>query len=246
MPAHTRSYSREQNVCNPPPSQIPQLANIPILTSYCYPNLTMLSWTLKPSLAYVGQGMIMGLRVAGSSMIGGALAWGFLGPMALTKAWVGFTAEDKPDVEGYPDNIELYGGYPDILFDAVVDEETGVCAPTIDPSVRGEGSGPANSTTPPNLSECEQAVSSYEYGAKGWLTWLSLAIMLAEALTSLSFLALKQIGPACKAACGGDGAEVRTAPTCELRHMGSSPVRLETWGCPALRAARATRSRPVP
>lgn len=172
----------------------------------------MLSWTLKPSLAYVGQGMIMGLRVAGSSMIGGALAWGFLGPMALTKAWVGFTAEDKPDVEGYPDNIELYGGYPDILFDAVVDEETGVCAPTIDPSVRGEGSGPAHSTTPPNLSECEQAVSSYEYGAKGWLTWLSLAIMLAEALTSLSFLALKQIGPACKAACGGDGAEVRAPP----------------------------------
>jgi len=87
----------------------------------------------------------------------------------------------------------LYGGYPDILFDAVVDEETGVCAPTIDPS----------------------AVSSYEYGAKGWLTWLSLAIMLAEALTSLSFLALKQIGPACKAACGGDGAEtddVEVAP----------------------------------
>jgi len=66
---------------------MPALANLRIGSWVGLPTLTMWHWTLRPSLAYVGQGMIMGPRPA-ISMLGGAVtAWAFLGPLAKSNGW---------------------------------------------------------------------------------------------------------------------------------------------------------------
>jgi len=65
----------------------PALANLKVGSWIGFPALTAWHWTLRPSLAYVGQGMIMGPRPA-ISMLGGAVtAWAFLGPLAKSKGW---------------------------------------------------------------------------------------------------------------------------------------------------------------
>eukprot|EP00187_Rhodella_violacea_P007337 CAMPEP_0174896304 /NCGR_PEP_ID=MMETSP0167-20121228/10510_1 /TAXON_ID=38298 /ORGANISM="Rhodella maculata, Strain CCMP736" /LENGTH=219 /DNA_ID=CAMNT_0016135823 /DNA_START=11 /DNA_END=667 /DNA_ORIENTATION=- len=38
-------------------------------------------WNVAPALGYLGQGMIMGGRVAGSAMLGAVLSWGVVGPL---------------------------------------------------------------------------------------------------------------------------------------------------------------------
>lgn len=79
-------------------------------------------WTLNPSLAYVGQGIIMGPATTLHMLLGAIVGWGALSPLAKTKGW----------------------------------------AP-----------GP---------------VSSWESGSKGWIVWVSLAIMLADSVISLGYL----------------------------------------------------------
>uniref|UniRef100_A0A6U6KYX8 Oligopeptide transporter n=1 Tax=Odontella aurita TaxID=265563 RepID=A0A6U6KYX8_9STRA len=82
------------------------------------PFLTSWQWTLRPSLSYVGQGMIMGLRPALSMLGGAVVGWAVLGPLA-----------------------------------------------------RGLGWAPGE-------------ITNWEDGALGWLLWVSIGLMLAEALTS--------------------------------------------------------------
>jgi uncharacterized oligopeptide transporter (OPT) family protein len=79
-------------------------------------------WTLNPSLAYVGQGIIMGPATTLHMLLGAIVGWGILSPLAKSKGW----------------------------------------AP-----------GP---------------VSSWESGSKGWIVWVSLAIMLADSVISLGYL----------------------------------------------------------
>lgn len=82
-------------------------------------------WTLNPSPAYVGQGIIMGPATTIHMLLGALLGWGILSPIAKHKGW----------------------------------------AP-----------GP---------------VSDWNTGSKGWIVWVSLAIMLADALVSLGWLVLE-------------------------------------------------------
>lgn len=84
-------------------------------------------WTLNPSLAYVGQGIIMGPATTTHMLIGAVLGWGVLSPLAKSRGW----------------------------------------AP-----------GP---------------VDDWESGSKGWIVWVSLAIMLADSIISLGFLAFRPI-----------------------------------------------------
>lgn len=84
-------------------------------------------WTLNPSPAYVGQGIIMGPATTLHMLLGAILGWGILSPLAKRNGW----------------------------------------AP-----------GP---------------VSNWETGAKGWIVWISLAIMLADALVSLGWLVLEPL-----------------------------------------------------
>lgn len=103
-------------------------------------------WTLNPSLAYVGQGIIMGpattlhmvsralsLRIRPgailtySQLLGAILGWGILSPVAKYKGWA-------------PGKID-----------------------------------------------------DWENGSKGWIVWTSLAIMLADAVVSLGYLASRPI-----------------------------------------------------
>lgn len=44
-------------------------------------------WTLNPSLAYVGQGIIMGPATTTHMLIGAVLGWGILSPLAKSKGW---------------------------------------------------------------------------------------------------------------------------------------------------------------
>ncbi|KAK5997386.1 Putative oligopeptide transporter [Cladobotryum mycophilum] len=82
-------------------------------------------WTLNPSLAYVGQGIIMGTETTLHMTLGALVGWGILSPLAKYKGW----------------------------------------AP-----------GP---------------VDDWERGSKGWIVWVSLAIMLVDAVISLAYIAFR-------------------------------------------------------
>jgi hypothetical protein len=84
-------------------------------------------WTLNPSLAYVGQGVIMGTETTLHMTLGAFIGWGLLSPLAKFKGW----------------------------------------AP-----------GP---------------VDDWEHGSKGWIVWVSLAIMLVDAVVSLGYAASRPI-----------------------------------------------------
>jgi hypothetical protein len=101
---------------------LPVLRNIPIFGSVA---ASTWLWTLNPSLAYVGQGIIMGPATTLHMLLGAVVGWGILSPLSKSRGW----------------------------------------AP-----------GP---------------VGDWENGSKGWIVWTSLAIMLADSIVSLSYLAFR-------------------------------------------------------
>lgn len=102
----------------------PVLRNIPVFGSVA---ATTWLWTLNPSLAYVGQGIIMGTGTTLHMLLGAIVGWGILSPLAKHKGWA-------------PGHID-----------------------------------------------------DWESGSKGWIVWISLAIMLADAVVSLGHLALRPV-----------------------------------------------------
>lgn len=84
-------------------------------------------WTLNPSPAYVGQGIIMGPATTLHMLLGAVVGWGILSPLAKSRGW----------------------------------------AP-----------GPVN---------------DWSTGSKGWIVWVSLAIMLADSVVSLGWLILRPL-----------------------------------------------------
>lgn len=101
---------------------IPQIQSIPILGNYL--GSTWL-WTLNPSPAYVGQGIIMGPATTIHMFLGALLGWAVLSPVAKERGWA---------------------------------------------------SGD---------------VADWNTGSKGWIVWVSLAIMLADSIVSLGWLVLR-------------------------------------------------------
>ncbi|KAI0997808.1 hypothetical protein K3495_g10384 [Podosphaera aphanis] len=102
----------------------PSIRNIPIFGT------TLASswlWTFNPSLAYIGQGIIMGPAITSHMLLGAAIGWGILSPLAKIREW----------------------------------------AP-----------GP---------------VDDWKTGSKGWIVWVSLAIMLADSIISLGYLGLSPL-----------------------------------------------------
>ncbi|ODQ50021.1 OPT superfamily oligopeptide transporter [Saitoella complicata NRRL Y-17804] len=100
----------------------PALRSLPVfdwITLYKFNLAEDWLWAFQPSLAYVGQGMIMGLPTTLSMLLGAIIGWGFLSPLSKSQGW----------------------------------------AP-----------GP---------------VDDWVEGSKGWLLWVSLAIMLSDAMISL-------------------------------------------------------------
>ncbi|PBP16706.1 OPT oligopeptide transporter [Diplocarpon rosae] len=102
----------------------PVLRNLPV---FGYHLAQSWLWTLNPSLAYVGQGIIMGPATTTHMLIGAIIGWGVLSPLAKKRGW----------------------------------------AP-----------GP---------------VDDWETGSKGWIVWVSLAIMLADSVISLGYLSLRPV-----------------------------------------------------
>lgn len=102
----------------------PILRSLPILGNHLKYSWL---WSLNPSLAYVGQGIIMGPATTTHMLIGAIVGWGILSPLAKNKGW----------------------------------------AP-----------GPVN---------------NWETGSKGWIVWISLAIMLADSVISLGYIAIRPI-----------------------------------------------------
>jgi OPT family oligopeptide transporter len=84
-------------------------------------------WTLNPSPAYVGQGIIMGPATTMHMLLGAIVGWGILSPLAKHKGWAPGDVDD------------------------------------------------------------------WTTGSKGWIVWISLAIMLADSLVSLGWLILRPI-----------------------------------------------------
>ncbi|KAL2116980.1 hypothetical protein VTJ04DRAFT_9148 [Mycothermus thermophilus] len=101
---------------------VPVLRNLPVFGSVA---ATSWLWTFNPSLAYVGQGIIMGPATTLHMLLGAVVGWGVLSPLAKSRGW----------------------------------------APG--------------------------AVGDWENGSKGWIVWTSLAIMLADAIVSLGYLAFR-------------------------------------------------------
>jgi OPT family oligopeptide transporter len=63
---------------------VPQLHDIPI---FGFPLATKWLWTLNPSPAYVGQGIIMGPATTLHMLLGAIIGWGILSPLAKHKGW---------------------------------------------------------------------------------------------------------------------------------------------------------------
>ncbi|RFU34558.1 hypothetical protein B7463_g1816, partial [Scytalidium lignicola] len=102
----------------------PILRNIPI---FGFTLAETWLWSLNPSLAYVGQGIIMGPATTAHMLIGAIVGWGVLSPLAKSKGWA-------------PGDI-----------------------------------------------------SDWEKGSKGWIVWISLAIMLADSVVSLGYTAIQPL-----------------------------------------------------
>ncbi|KAK2008786.1 OPT oligopeptide transporter [Colletotrichum eremochloae] len=102
----------------------PWLRNIPIFGTR---TAGAWLWTLNPSPAYIGQGIIMGPETTLHMLLGAMVGWGVLSPLAKYWGW----------------------------------------AP-----------GP---------------IDDWETGSKGWIVWVSLAIMLADAIVSLGYIALRPL-----------------------------------------------------
>lgn len=103
---------------------IPKLRDLPVFGTALASSWL---WTLNPSLAYVGQGIIMGPATTIHMLLGALVGWGVLSPLAKNRGW----------------------------------------AP-----------GP---------------VDDWETGSKGWIVWISLAIMMADAIVSLGYIAGRPI-----------------------------------------------------
>ena len=100
---------------------IPQLRKIPI---FGLPLARNWLWSLNPSPAYVGQGIIMGPATTLHMLLGAIIGWGLLSPLAKSKGWAPGPTED------------------------------------------------------------------WTTGSKGWIVWVSLAIMLADSIMNLGWLIL--------------------------------------------------------
>lgn len=103
---------------------IPILRSLPVFGSYV---ASTWLWTLNPSLAYVGQGIIMGPATTMHMLLGAVVGWGILSPLAKYRGWAPGPVED------------------------------------------------------------------WEQGSKGWIVWISLAIMLVDSIISLGYIALQPI-----------------------------------------------------
>jgi OPT family oligopeptide transporter len=103
---------------------IPTLRNLPIFGSVA---AEAWLWTLNPSLAYVGQGIIMGPTTTLHMLLGAIVGWGILSPLAKYKGWAPGSIDD------------------------------------------------------------------WNQGSQGWIVWVSLAIMLADAVVSLAYIAYRSL-----------------------------------------------------
>lgn len=97
-------------------------------------------WTFNPSLAYIGQGVIMGPATTMHMLLGAIIGWAILSPLAKYRGWAPGPIED------------------------------------------------------------------WETGSKGWIVWISIAIMLADGIVSLSHVAIRsaiQFWPETRATIAG-------------------------------------------
>ncbi|KIW47009.1 uncharacterized protein PV06_02623 [Exophiala oligosperma] len=101
---------------------LPILHKLPIFGTYLANTWV---WTLNPSPAYVGQGIIMGPATTFHMLLGAIVGWAILSPIAKHKGWAPGSVDD------------------------------------------------------------------WETGSKGWIVWVSLAIMLADAVVNLGWLILR-------------------------------------------------------
>ncbi|KAH9434517.1 hypothetical protein MCOR02_006517 [Pyricularia oryzae] len=69
---------------------VPVLRNLPVFGSAAAAWL----WTLNPSLAYVGQGIIMGPATTLHMLLGAVIGWGVLSPLAKAKGWAPGRVDD--------------------------------------------------------------------------------------------------------------------------------------------------------
>ncbi|KAI1084391.1 OPT superfamily oligopeptide transporter [Whalleya microplaca] len=102
----------------------PILRNLPIFGTVAADTWL---WTLNPSFAYVGQGIIMGPSTTIHMLLGAVIGWGILSPIAKFRGWAPGSIDD------------------------------------------------------------------WETGSKGWIVWTSLAIMLADAVISLGYIAFRPL-----------------------------------------------------
>lgn len=77
----------------------PIIRNIPVFGSYLASHYL---WTLQPSPAYIGQGIIMGLPTVSYMLFGAFLGWGILAPLAKNMGWAEGEIDDwKTGAQGW-------------------------------------------------------------------------------------------------------------------------------------------------
>jgi len=88
---------------------VPILGTFPLF-SYCgAPDLTKFGWVIGTDVSYCGMGMIMGHRVAWSTLLGAFIAYAVIAPIVSSN---GFAPGPKPISHGDPDNAYTWLLWP--------------------------------------------------------------------------------------------------------------------------------------
>lgn len=129
----------------------PILRNLPIFGTVA---ANTWLWTLNPSFAYIGQGIIMGAETTLHMTLGAVVGWAILSPLAKSRGWA-----------------------------------------------------PGD-------------VNDWEHGSKGWIVWVSLSIMLVDAVVSLAYIALRPlVGDKAAKFAGRLGKKIQHSPLGRLLRL---------------------------
>eukprot|EP01134_Creolimax_fragrantissima_P003054 CFRG3054T1 len=151
---------------------VPVLRNIPVGSWIGLPILTEWQWTFNPALAYVGQGMIMGLKPGLSAMAGSITAWAIIGPIAKSEGWApGKVTDWKNGAQGWLMWIALIV----MLSESVVSLSITSCKIVRSYYIRYT-TGVNNDTIVDNIPESEQVPMSW------WLTGLVTSTAMCMAI----------------------------------------------------------------
>lgn len=158
---------------------VPILKNLPIGTWIGLPVLTDWLWTIQPSPSYVGQGLIMGPRVAISMLLGTVVGWGVLAPWARASGWAPGPIHDvRTGAQGWL----LWVSLAIMLADSAVSLSMLTAKVVLQATKRGAAGGDGS-----DAEDIDPAPPSEQITWRMWLPGLIVASLLCTGIIAPMF-----------------------------------------------------------